>query len=116
VNIVVDWSKVKKEFIPANDVPTAGRGAQSPWDEIFNEIPKGQAWVLHEPEVNAGTVRGALKRMHKRGKFKYIRFSTKGIHGNAMIYLTNTEKPGITLTPTRRPRPVGEQQDDTKTS
>lgn len=95
---MVDWTKVKKEFIAASEVPS-GHGAQSPWNAIFNEIPKGQALVLHEPEVNAGTVRGALQRMHKHGKFKNLRFTSKGVHGTATIYITNTEK-----APIRTPR------------
>lgn len=106
---MVDWSKVKKEYISSGDVP-AGHGAQSHWDEIFNEIPKGQALVLHEPEVNAGTFRQALQRMHRHGKFKNLRMSTKGIHGTATIYITNTDKALV-----RTPR-LSQQQDDTQTS
>jgi hypothetical protein len=88
---MVDWSKIKKEYISATSVPT-GRTSQSPWDEIFADIPRGQALVLHEPEVNAGTVRQALQNRHNKGKFKYIYVTTKGVHGTATIYVTNSEK------------------------
>jgi len=88
---MVDWSKIKKEYIQASQVPI-GRGSESPWDEIFSDIPKGQALVLHEPEVSAGTVRAALQRQHKHGRFKNIHITTKGVHGTATIYITNTEK------------------------
>jgi hypothetical protein len=97
---MVDWKKVKKEFIPANEVP-GGHGAQNPaqWDELFSGIPKGQALVLHEPEINSGTIRNALRRTQKDGKFKNLRVSTKGIHGRATIYITNTEAtPARTIT------------------
>jgi len=89
---MVDWNKIKKEYISANDVPT-GHGAQSEWDNIFTEIPKGQALVLHEPEVNAGTIRAALQRKQRHGKFKNLKVTTKGVHGTATVYVTNTEKP-----------------------
>lgn len=106
---MVDWSKVKKSYIPASEVPKARREG-SPWDEIFSNIPKGQALVLHEPEVNAGTVRGALQRMHRHGKFKNIEMSTKGLHGDATIYVINTEKATATLTITRKARTLSEMQ------
>jgi len=107
---MVDWNKIKKEYVPSIEVPT-GRGTGAPWDEIFGGIPKGQALVLHEPEISAGTIRAALQRMQNRGKFKNLHMSTKGIHGTATIYVTNTEK----AIPTRTPR-VSQQQDDTQTS
>lgn len=100
---MVDWSKIKKEYIAANDVPT-GRGSQSPWDEIFAEIPSGQALVLHEPQVNSGTVGQALRSRQRKGKFKNLKISTKGRHGTATIYITNTEKPTSSVTFTRRSR------------
>lgn len=102
-----DWSKIKKEYIPASAVPT-GRASESPWDEIFSGIPKGQALVLHEPEVSAGTVGQALRTRHRKGKFKNIKVTTKGMHGTATIYITNTDKP---IKPARMA-----QQDEAQTS
>jgi len=112
---MVDWSKVKKSYIPASEVPS-GHGAQSPWDKIFEEIPKGQALVLHEPDVSAGTVRQALHTRHRKGKFKNLRMSTKGRHGIAVIYVTNIEKATPTPTITRKAHATPEQQKDTQTS
>lgn len=89
---MVDWEKIKKEYISAKEVPEP-HSRESPWDEIFSSIPKGQALVLREPEVNAGTVRGALKRKQNKGKFKNLRYSSKGTHGSAVIYVTNMDKP-----------------------
>jgi len=89
---MVDWKKVTKAYIPSDQVPT-GRTRESPWDAIFSEIPKGQALVLKEPEVSSGTVRAALKRNQARGRFKNLRMVSKGVHGQATIYITNTEKP-----------------------
>jgi hypothetical protein len=88
---MVDWNKIKKQYISSNDVPS-GHGPKAQWDEIFGDIPKGQALVLHEPEISAGTIRAALQRMQNNGKFKNLQLSTKGIHGTATIYITNTEK------------------------
>jgi hypothetical protein len=106
---MVDWSKVKKEFIPASEVPS-GHAPQGQWDEVFGSIPKGQALVLHEPEVNSSTVRQALQRMQKHGKYKNLRVSTKGVHATATVYITNTEK-----ALTRVPR-VSLEQSDKQTS
>jgi hypothetical protein len=85
-----DWNKIKKEYVSIDEVPTA-RMTNNPWNEIFGEIPKGQALVLHEPEVKANTIWAALQRWQKKyGKFKNLRFSTKGKHGTATVYITNT--------------------------
>lgn len=89
---MVDWSKVKKEYIPANETPSK-RTKGLLWDVIFAEIPKGQTLVLHEPEVNSGTVRAALQRRWMVGKFKNLHIVTRGRLGTATIYIINTEKP-----------------------
>jgi hypothetical protein len=109
---MVDWRKIKKEYVPATEVPV-GRGTGAPWDEIFGDIQKGQALVLHEPEVSAGTIRAALQRQQKYGKFKNLKVTTKGVHGTAIIYVSNTEKPTqtIKLTPTRTPRAPQQQNE-----
>ena len=88
---MVDWSKIKREYVPLQEVPPAHQRGSSPWDEIFGSIPKGQALVLKEGEVSSSTVRAALTRKHKEDKFKNIQFSTKGAHGNALLYLANTD-------------------------
>jgi hypothetical protein len=113
---MVNWKTIKKEFIPANQVPL-GHGAQNPaqWNELFSSIPKEQALVLHEPEVSAGTIRNALLRMQKKGKFKNLKISTKGIHGKATIYVTNTEK-APTYRLVTKAHPTHEQQSETQTS
>jgi hypothetical protein len=90
---MTDWYKIKREYVPLEQVPPPHTRGTSPWDEIFGSIPKGQALVLREPEVSSGTVRAALTRKHKEGKFKNIQFSSKGVHGSGIIYISNTEKP-----------------------
>ena len=92
---MTDFSKIRKEFIPASQVPEARR-IPSEWDEIFKGIPKGQALVLHEPEIHSGTVREALRARQRHGKFKNIRVSTRGAKGKAAIYVINTDKPVTT--------------------
>jgi hypothetical protein len=87
-----------KEYVSVDEVPPPHQRVSSPWDEIFGSIPLGKALVLKEGEVSSSTVRAALVRKHKQGKFKNIQFSSKGAHGNALIYLANTDKP---KTPTK---------------
>jgi hypothetical protein len=87
---MVDSKKLTKEYIPIDQVPT-GRDRESHWDEVFSEIPRGQALVLREPEVNSGTVRAALVRKQLKGKFKNLKYLSKGKHGTATIYIMNTE-------------------------
>lgn len=103
---MVDLSKIKKEFIPASEVPPP-HTRTTEWDGLFSSIPRGQALVLREPEVNGGTVRGALQRKHNLGKFKNLEYSSKGVHGSATVYITNTEKPieGIS----RKAKPVTQE-------
>jgi hypothetical protein len=86
-----DLSKLKLEFIPVNQVPTT-RATQSPWEDIFKQIPAGQALILHEPDVNSGTVRAALVRKQRHNKFKNLQLVTKGKHGTATIYIKNNDK------------------------
>ena len=88
---MLDITKLKTEFIPISEVPT-GRSRNSPWDIIFDKVPKGQALVLKEPEVSAGTIRAALQRKHKAGKYKHLSIVTKGAHGTAAIYILNNDK------------------------
>lgn len=88
---MVDFNKIKKEYISINEVPPP-HTRTTEWDEIFSSIPKGQALVLHEPDINSGTVRGALQRKHKDGKFKNLQYSSKGVHGSAIVYISNIEK------------------------
>ena len=90
--MLTDLSKIKKEFIPANEVPERQRVA-SQWDEIFGGIPKGQALVLHEPEVSRSAVRAALHTRQICGKFKNITVFSRGARKKATIYIVNTEKP-----------------------
>lgn len=88
---MVDLDKLKLEFIPIEEVPTAKTRA-APWDDVFSKIPRGQALVLKEPQFNAGTLRAALVRRQKAGKWKNLKYSSKGRHGSATIYIMNTEK------------------------
>jgi len=97
-----DLSKIRKEFIPANQVPSKTYALSSQWDEILKMIPQGQALVLREPEVSAGSVRAVLRARHAHGKFKNIQMSTRGARRKATIYLVNTDK---SVTPTRKAKP-----------
>ena len=88
---MVDLSKVKYELIPNSQVPTTSV-RETPWDDLFNQIPKGQTMVLKEPQVIAGSLRAALTRRQGSGKFKNLRLRTKGKRGSRTLYLMNTDK------------------------
>lgn len=88
---MVDLSKVKIELIPNEEVPIS-RVRETPWDDLFNKIPKGQTLVLKEPQVLAGSIRAALTRRQGSGKFKNLRLRTKGKRGSRTLYLMNIEK------------------------
>jgi hypothetical protein len=81
--------KDKLKFISANEVPYT---RQTKWDEIFAQIPKGQALVLEEPEVNADTLRAALLRRKRQGKFKNLQMIARGKRGHRKSYVANADK------------------------
>lgn len=96
----IDMENLK--FVPASEVPASHRHGETNWEALFTRVPRGQAIVLHEPDVFASSISQALRRMQKRdGKFKNLQVVTRGKHGTATIYLLNTEKPteGITRKP-----------------
>ena len=64
-------------FIDEKEVPVRIRG--TPWEEIFRSIPKGKVLVLQPDQVRSDTVRTALKRLQKKGKFRRLYMTTKKI-------------------------------------
>lgn len=88
---MVDWSKIKREYIPEAEVPTE-RLRGTDWDTVFGNIPEDQALVVKEPEVCLSTIRIALSRKQKEGKFKNYRVISKGRHGVGTIYIVNIKE------------------------
>ena len=74
------------ELIPIEEVPYK---KETKWDELFKAIPKGQALVLREPDVNADGAAGALQRRKKRGQYKNLSVIVRGPKGKRVVYITN---------------------------
>ena len=77
------------KLIDAKDVPKAKM--YSVWAEILNSIPEGKALDIPHEVINQGTVRAALSKRHRLGKYKHIRFSYRTINGKKIGYLINSE-------------------------
>jgi len=74
------------EFIPVEEVPFK---KETKWDVFFQAVPKGQALVLREPEINADGVTGALSRRKKRGLYKNLSALVRGSKGKRVVYVMN---------------------------
>ena len=74
-------------FVPISNLPTIRRKTQ--WEEIFEQIPKGQALVLTDEEASPETVRSALRRYQKKGKFTHLEGTTRKVNGEKVVYILN---------------------------
>jgi hypothetical protein len=88
---VQTMNKEKMKYIPADEVPYR---KQTKWDKIFASIPKGQALVIEEPDVDVSieTIRVLLLRRQKRGEFKNLKLISREINGKQTAYIVNTDK------------------------
>lgn len=73
-------------FIPNDEVPIK---IPTKWDSIFSSIPKGKSLVLKDSQANPDSMRGALIRRKRQGKFKNLRLVVRGKKGNRTAYLMN---------------------------
>jgi len=65
------------KYIGEDEVPERKR--QTPWEAIFNSIPKGQALVIQPEDVPASSVREALKRLQSKGQFEQLYMVTRKV-------------------------------------
>ena len=66
-------------FIDPEDIPVKTTLTATPWEKIFSSIPKGKVLTFHPDEVSADTVRTALKRMQRKGKFRHLKMTTRKV-------------------------------------
>lgn len=67
------------KFIEEQDIPEKTVRTGTPWKKVFGSIPKGKVLVFHPDEVSSDTVRTALKRFQRKGKFKHLQMTTRKI-------------------------------------
>ena len=77
-------------FIPVNKVPD--RVVYTPWPELFEKIPAGQALVLGEYQANPDSIRAALKRFQEKKQFMNLEVRVRGQRGKRTTYILNTTK------------------------
>ena len=79
------------KFIEESEVPKVR--PQTPWEEIFSAIPPGKATVFEPEQVSPSTVRTALKRYQKKGKFVSLRMTARKIAGGRYkTYVVNSRR------------------------
>lgn len=69
------------KFIDARDVPYARKRSEpcEDWQKLFSMIPIGKALHIKASERKAGTVKAALRRLKKQGKFtRYTHIQRQG--------------------------------------
>jgi len=77
-------------FIPLSKVPKSV--VYTPWPDLFNKVPPGQALVLKEDELNPDSVRGALKRFQKSKQFMNLEVRVRGPRPKRTTYILNHGK------------------------
>jgi len=78
------------ELIDATEVPERKYQRGIDWEEIFSKIPSGKAAVIQPEQLHSSTVRTALKRFQKRGKFTNLFMTTRKIaKGKYVSYVAN---------------------------
>lgn len=86
--------KLKTEdlrFVDAEDVPKIV--VRTPWEEVFSKIPLGKALVLQHEQASPSTVRTALKRYQKEGKYRNLYMTTRKVaKGKYVTYVVNAMK------------------------
>lgn len=89
------------KFIPISEVPEISR-KKTQWEEILSSIPQGEAVVIPADQASPATVRSAVSRYQKRGKFTQLRAASRKIKGEITTYILNPEpeqREGIIETP-----------------
>ena len=82
-------NKLKRPvYLNEEDVPTAIRKTFD-WENVFREIPIGKARLIGEDEAHYTTVRQALNRLQKLGKFKNYFIKTRKEGNQRVSYVVN---------------------------
>lgn len=75
------------KFVPISEVPEVVR--KTIWGDVFKKIPMGQALILTEAEASPETVRSALRRYQKDGKFTHLEGTTRKVNDKRVVYILN---------------------------
>jgi hypothetical protein len=77
-------------YLNEADVPTAIR-KKFDWESVFNDIPIGKARQIGGDEAHYTTVRQALSRLQKMGKFKKYYIITRKVGNQRVSYVVNPQ-------------------------
>jgi hypothetical protein len=77
-------------YLNEEDVPTAIRKTFD-WESVFEDIPVGKARQIGEDEAHYTTVRQALDRFQKIGKFKNYYIKTRKEGNQRVSYVVNPQ-------------------------
>lgn len=83
---VLSFDIDKLERIPEGEVPFKKR---TKWDKIFESIPKGEAVVIPEEMAHPTSVRQALARRQRQGRFNELQILSRGRRGQRKTYIVN---------------------------
>ena len=87
---IEDLQRISEDEIPERTVQT---GIQ--WEEIFKSIQTGEVLVFQPDQVASTTVRTALRRLQKKGKFKKLHSTSRKIGEKKYVtYVVNPSKEG----------------------
>ena len=85
-------SRLKRaQFIDEEEIPSSMR-QRVDWESIFGDIPEGKARVIGSDEAHYTTVRQALQRFQKMGKFENYYIKTRKIGNARASYVANPRK------------------------
>lgn len=66
-------------LISEDEVPSKKNKRGVLWEEIFDNIPQGQAAMFRPEEVGIGSIRAALKRLQEKGKYKNLQVTGRKV-------------------------------------
>jgi hypothetical protein len=81
----------KPLYINEEDVPSSIR-KRFDWESVFSEIPEGKARQIGMDMAHYTTVRQALVRAQKKGKFKNYYIKTRKEGNQRVSYVVNPQK------------------------
>jgi hypothetical protein len=76
---------------PASEVPSSSK-AKTPFKELLNRIPKGQAIFITDNQVSLGTASQALRKLLDTPEFKDYKVTRRTIDGETRLYIINEGK------------------------
>lgn len=81
----IDLKQLKR--IPVEEVPTS---KWTKWDDVFSSIPEGEALVVPNESAHPVSIREAIRRRKKKGK--YLNYSVVMSGKNSYIVHSSTPK------------------------